>query len=255
MKKKIGLGVASAALGLSLIGGGTFAYFNDTATINNTFASGTLDLSVLPYSGSYPINFDLSNMKPGDGIDREFKLDNTGTLAIQNVWMNMTAAAGDYVNANGASMDEFLDQFEVDVFRIKKGVDNIWGPEIRLFKEDVVTLKDLANATDLTAFVNDANVLSSDKKSVDLAYGGLSVDPDEEEYVRIYINFVNNGDQNEFQNTTAKFQFNLEATQHAGQNVEKNRDNGYLQQNEKDTQIQNPSIDTTRQDGETDVQD
>ena len=46
IKKKLGLGVASAALGLSLIGGGTWAAFNDAATINNHFAAGTLDLEV-----------------------------------------------------------------------------------------------------------------------------------------------------------------------------------------------------------------
>ena len=36
IKKKLGLGVASAALGLSLIGGGTFAYFNDIATASQS---------------------------------------------------------------------------------------------------------------------------------------------------------------------------------------------------------------------------
>ena len=45
LKKKLGLGVASMALGASLIGGGTFAYFNDTETASgNTFAAGTIDL-------------------------------------------------------------------------------------------------------------------------------------------------------------------------------------------------------------------
>ncbi|WP_222119322.1 TasA family protein, partial [Bacillus thuringiensis] len=29
MKKKLGMGVITAALGLSLIGGGTYAYFSD----------------------------------------------------------------------------------------------------------------------------------------------------------------------------------------------------------------------------------
>lgn len=38
----------TAALGLSLIGGGTFAYFSDSETTNNTFAAGTLDLAVEP---------------------------------------------------------------------------------------------------------------------------------------------------------------------------------------------------------------
>ncbi|PRX64062.1 putative ribosomally synthesized peptide with SipW-like signal peptide [Bacillus sp. V-88] len=41
IKQKLGLGVASAALGLALVGGGTYAYFSDSVTTNNTFAAGT----------------------------------------------------------------------------------------------------------------------------------------------------------------------------------------------------------------------
>ena len=32
LKKKLGLGIATAALGMSLVGGGTYAYFNDVET-------------------------------------------------------------------------------------------------------------------------------------------------------------------------------------------------------------------------------
>lgn len=60
IKKTLGLGVASAALGLSLIGGGTFAYFSDTAQSTATFAAGTLDLNSDP---SVIVN--IPNLKPG----------------------------------------------------------------------------------------------------------------------------------------------------------------------------------------------
>ena len=53
LKKKLGMGVASAALGLSLIGGGTFAYFSDKEVSNNTFAAGTLDLTLDPKTLRY----------------------------------------------------------------------------------------------------------------------------------------------------------------------------------------------------------
>ena len=46
IKKKLTVGVMSATLGLSLVGGGTWAAFNDTATINNQFATGVLDLEL-----------------------------------------------------------------------------------------------------------------------------------------------------------------------------------------------------------------
>ena len=58
--KKLGMGVASAALGLSLIGGGTFAYFSDKEVSNNTFAAGTLDLTLDPKT-----LVNIENLKPG----------------------------------------------------------------------------------------------------------------------------------------------------------------------------------------------
>ncbi len=54
------MGVASAALGLSLIGGGTFAYFSDKEVSNNTFAAGTLDLTLDPTT-----LVDIKDLKPG----------------------------------------------------------------------------------------------------------------------------------------------------------------------------------------------
>lgn len=60
LKKKLGMGVASAALGLSLIGGGTFAYFSDKEVSNNTFAAGTLDLTLDPTT-----LVDIKDLKPG----------------------------------------------------------------------------------------------------------------------------------------------------------------------------------------------
>ena len=60
LKKKLGMGVASAALGLSLIGGGTFAYFSDKEVSNNTFAAGTLDLTLDPKT-----LVDIKDLKPG----------------------------------------------------------------------------------------------------------------------------------------------------------------------------------------------
>ncbi|WP_079529571.1 MULTISPECIES: CalY family protein [Halobacillus] len=80
MKKKLGMSVVTASLGLSLIGGGTFAYFSDTETTNNTFAAGTLDLSVDPQK-----IIDVSNLKPGDTMVREFKLANDGSVKIDTV--------------------------------------------------------------------------------------------------------------------------------------------------------------------------
>ena len=67
LKKKLGMGVASAALGLSLIGGGTFAYFSDKEVSNNTFAAGTLDLALNPKT-----IVDIKDLKPGIQLRKSF---------------------------------------------------------------------------------------------------------------------------------------------------------------------------------------
>jgi len=81
--QKITKGVMTAALGMSLIGGGTFAYFNDAVDTQNTFAAGTLDLGMNPNA---VVN--VSNIKPGDEIYREFTLENNGTLQISKVLLD-----------------------------------------------------------------------------------------------------------------------------------------------------------------------
>lgn len=80
LKKKLGMGIASAMLGAALVGGGTFAFFSDKEVSNNTFAAGTLDLVANPKAV-----VDVSNLKPGDTIEKEFKLENKGSLDIKKV--------------------------------------------------------------------------------------------------------------------------------------------------------------------------
>lgn len=96
LKKKLGLGVASAALGLSLVGGGTYAYFSDTEVTNSTFATGTLNLVANPTT-----IINISNLKPGDTMLRSFKLENHGTLNIKNVLLNTNYTLSDPANDLG----------------------------------------------------------------------------------------------------------------------------------------------------------
>ncbi|WP_144697353.1 CalY family protein [Fictibacillus phosphorivorans] len=96
LKKKLGLGVASAALGLSLVGGGTYAYFSDTEVTNSTFATGTLNLVANPTT-----IINISNLKPGDTMLRSFKLENQGTLNIKNVLLNTNYTLSDPGNDLG----------------------------------------------------------------------------------------------------------------------------------------------------------
>ncbi len=67
LKQKVGMGVVTATLGLSLTFGGVFAYFNDSETSSNSFQAGTLDLSINP---SVIVN--VKDLKPGDFIEKKF---------------------------------------------------------------------------------------------------------------------------------------------------------------------------------------
>ncbi|MGQ7146474.1 TasA family protein, partial [Escherichia sp. SS-MK2] len=82
LKRKLGLGIASATLGLSLIGGGTYAYFSDQVVTHNTFATGTLDLAMHPTT-----SLNLDNLKPGDKVLKKFNVKNSGTLDIKDILM------------------------------------------------------------------------------------------------------------------------------------------------------------------------
>jgi len=82
LKKKLAMGIATGALAVSMIGGGTYAYFNDVEVSANEFAAGTLDLTLNP---TEIINVD--NIKPGDWMNRTFKLQNTGSLDISKIFL------------------------------------------------------------------------------------------------------------------------------------------------------------------------
>ncbi|WP_459500455.1 TasA family protein [Bacillus sp. C1] len=95
LKRKLGVGIMSAALGLSLIGGGTYAYFSDQVVSKNTFAAGTLDLAMQPTT-----SLDLENLKPGDKILKKFNLTNSGTLNIKDVMMKIDYTVNDLKQNN-----------------------------------------------------------------------------------------------------------------------------------------------------------
>lgn len=244
IKRKLGMGVASAALGLSLIGGGTWAAFNDTATVNNHFAAGTLDLVVGKAHQSYPINFDLSNMKPGDNVQRMFKLNNAGTLAIKEVLLNTTAA--NFVNGGAASTDmEYLSQFVID-FASVDGESTRFEPRNNIVKAgQELTLADLvAGPTAYESKVNASFLATDGTKRLNLAplttadvtKRGIPVTPPDSDNVFMQITFKNvttkdaNNEyvQNKYQGDKIDFFFNLEATQWDGVNVDTSNGNGAI---------------------------
>ncbi|MBH9967985.1 TasA family protein [[Bacillus] enclensis] len=249
IKKKLGLGVASAALGISLVGGGTWAAFNDTATINNHFAAGTLDLEVGKVNAAP--NFDLGNMKPGDSVKRVFTLNNVGSLAIKEVLLNVTA--GDFVKGVGTNdkLGAYLSQFEINAFNVdSENPEGKFEPRMSLVKNgEVLTLRDLVagpeaylskikddfKASDESGRINLAPlVLPEEQKEL----RGIPVSPADMDSVMFVIKFKEDDTrvggkygefvQNKYQGNSANFFFNLEATQWDGRTLDSSNGNGEI---------------------------
>ncbi|MFC0299233.1 CalY family protein [Virgibacillus soli] len=192
--KKFGLSIASAALGLTLISGGTFAYFSDTAVAQNTFTAGTLDLSLNP-----EVLIDISNMKPGDNMLREFDLTNEGTLKIQSVLLET-----DYriIDLEGNNVDDFGKHIQVNFLWN-------WNQESEPIFE--TTLYELKNM--------DPDVVKRDVwDPLWEQKGGLDVGENHEFWVE--FSFIDNGeDQNMFQGDSLLLEWKFHATQTSGEDL------------------------------------
>ncbi|SCA98345.1 Spore coat-associated protein camelysin [Bacillus mycoides] len=190
LKKKLGMGIASAVLGAALVGGGTFAYFSDKEVSNNTFAAGTLDLAANPSTV-----VDVSNLKPGDTIKRDFKLENKGSLDIKKVLLKTDYKVSD---AKGDNKDDFGKHIKVTFL---KNVDK----HETIVKE--TTLDKLKGDT-LTAVDNDLSAWFWDEK-------GISAGKSDKFTVKFEL-VDNKKDQNEFQGDKLNLTWTFDAQQTDG---------------------------------------
>ncbi|PGS51971.1 TasA family protein [Bacillus sp. AFS041924] len=172
--QKITKGVMTAALGMSLIGGGTFAYFSDVVDTQNTFAAGTLDLGMNPNA---VVN--ISNIKPGDQIYREFTLENNGTLQISKVLLDTKYTVEDVKSDNN---EDLAKNIKVTIMYNTSSATNTVVE---------TTLYDLQNQQpDITAIDTGTSV----------GYKADGIVPGDKEKIFVLFEFVDNGDdQNEFQ--------------------------------------------------------
>ncbi|PEE31789.1 CalY family protein [Bacillus toyonensis] len=191
LKKKLGMGITSAVLGAALVGGGTFAFFSDKEVSNNTFAAGTLDLALNP---STVVN--VSNLKPGDTIEKEFKLENKGSLNIKKVLLKTDYNVEDVKKDN---KDDFGKHIKVTFL---KNVDK---------HETIVkqTTLDKLKGDTLTAVDNDLAAWFWDEK-------GISAGKSDK--FKVKFEFVDNGkDQNQFQGDKLQLSWTFDAQQTAGE--------------------------------------
>ncbi|WP_027965148.1 TasA family protein [Halalkalibacillus halophilus] len=210
IKKKLGAGVLAGALGLSMVGGGTFAYFSDTAETTNTFATGTLDLSVDPTE-----IIEVDNLKPGDFMPRAFELINGGTLDISSVDLH-TSYDVDYGDKyNGGDLGEhIIVHFMTNID--KNGIGNV----VNLDPNNVITSTTLAE-------LRDANGLPDAVKNdlyVNLPFFGetrgekAGLEAGDSDDLVVFFEFVDNDeDQNTFQDASLTLQWDFEAQQTEGE--------------------------------------
>ncbi|GGB41559.1 CalY family protein [Fictibacillus barbaricus] len=193
LKKKLGLGVASAALGLSLVGGGTYAYFSDSAETKGTFASGTLDLNAAPTT---IINVD--KIKPGDWMTRSFQLKNDGNLDIAKVLLKTSYTVTDAKGDNAG--EDFGKHIRVNFLWNNDKVDGvIWD-----------TTLDQLQAMSPDAIAENVFYPWLGERGGNLAAGTADT-------LYVQYEFVENGaDQNKFQGDKLELKWTFEGKQGAG---------------------------------------
>ncbi|MGD6856312.1 CalY family protein [Bacillus infantis] len=192
-KKKLGLGIASAALGVSLVGGGTFAYFSDTAEATGSFAAGTLDLSADPTT-----IIDVDNIKPGDTMLRSFDLVNGGSLDIASITLDTDYTVGD---AKGGNVEDFGDHIQVNFLLNADKLD------VPIYSTTLADLKGMS-----------PDVIEGNIFSGWLAERGGKLAAGTEDKLYVQFEFVDNGlDQNEFQGDSLELKWTFNAEQGAGE--------------------------------------
>lgn len=190
IKKRFGMGMMSAALGIALIGGGTYAYFSDTERTNNTFAAGTLDLTAAP---AEIIN--VENMSPGDSFIRDFELGNGGTLDIDKVFIETDYTVND---AKGDNTEDFAEHIQVEFLY---NVNNL---------DEVIFETTLAELKDMTPEAINQHIFYPE-------FGDKGLPAGETHDLVVKFNFVDNGDdQNQFQGDSLQLTWTFNATQKPG---------------------------------------
>ncbi|WP_096269352.1 TasA family protein [Paucisalibacillus globulus] len=191
IKKKLGMGALTAALGISLIGGGTYAYFSDTEVTNNEFTAGTLDINLKGTDDREEVDLSIDNMKPGDWKVHQIRVYNEGSLDVKDVTLNVDYEVID-VDSNNVGED-FADHILVNIMKLGSNeVVADWVP--------LSDIEDLIVAEDLKPKSN--NPYQTDHRQT----------------LRFDFKFNDNGeDQNIFQGDSIDFNLSFEASQKDGE--------------------------------------
>ncbi|WP_176142428.1 TasA family protein [Halobacillus hunanensis] len=257
IKKKLTNGALAATMGLALVGGGTFAAFNDVEALDNHFAAGTLDLSL---AGSE--KFQLSDLKPGDYATRTIKMKNAGSLAIKDVLLSIDSVKfidgepGDSDMGDNESKYDYLDQFLVTVLTVGAEGDGDLHPLDIIEEDDGITLADIYRASEgkdesinkIRSYVAANHVMEDGRINIATVnpdrWTGIPKSPNDPDNVILGVKFKDNTNkvkkdgyykQNKFQGDSANVTFTLEARQWGGLDVRDSdlNDDGSIKTNKK----------------------
>ncbi|MFA1820115.1 TasA family protein [Virgibacillus oceani] len=193
IKKQLSMGVMSAVLGITLIGGGTYAYFSDSEEATGSFAAGTLDLTAEPTE-----IIDVDNMAPGDSMVRDFELHNTGTIDIDTVFLETEYTV---IDAQGDNNEDFGEHIEVEFLY---NVDNL---------DEVIYQTTLAELQDMTPEAISEHIFYP-------AIGDDGLPAGESHDFVVQFNFIETGeDQNQFQGDSLNLTWTFISTQGDGEEI------------------------------------
>lgn len=235
IKKRLATGAMAATLGISLVGVGTFAAFNDVEQVSGSVAAGQLELS-LDSIGENPIDFMLANLKPGDHMTRIIELKNEGTLAIKDVLLSIENVEFSDYNAHESersmggekdedtwgenSVVEYLNQFNVTVVKVgnegsgdgefpKTILENVSLGDFYLASGTIDGNRAGASASDVNAARHevwnsvDQEYIEAYSKRLNVAtvnpnkWTGLPVVPNDPDQLKITIKFNNDKERND----------------------------------------------------------
>ncbi|MBM7568006.1 TasA family protein [Paenibacillus sacheonensis] len=196
LKVKLGLGLATAVMGISLIGGGTYAYFTSTESTTGTFAAGYIDLTASPTTV-----ISVSDIKPGDTWEKSFSLKNTGTVDIAKVLLHTTYEVGDYGSNNQLDLGKYI---RVDFLR--NATNDLPGQNI-IGSKTLYELQQMTNSQDPDVVKDILGLLTDwiDNSGLDKINNGETND------FKVKFTFVNDGDQSQFQRDSLTLHWDFEA--------------------------------------------
>ena len=196
------MGIVTGAMAVSLIGGGTYAYFNDVETSTNKFTAGTLDLSLDPST-----IIDVANIKPGDTMFRQFKLVNEGSLDIKSVQLDTAYTVTDAKLDNGVA--DFGHHIKVNF------IENAGHPET-WFDDDSFTVVYSKTLAELTAMTPEKLAVELEDRGIFRDYEKDGIPSGTADYLSVQFEFVDEGDQNIFQGDSLQLEWTFDAKQTAG---------------------------------------